>query len=172
MGNKQQKVLCCAGSCCATQGHAVLCCAVLCLFLLLNCGHTTASTDGSKPQAPSPRNVQHLVILTLQHIHNRQLPSQHAFSKLYGIPLPLLAVLFNLPLLLVEGAAGAFAARLGAALRPAEALRGRAAAGEGCAWLPQVGLRAAALRNDSSSRMQWATGSGVVAVRTCTGLCR
>lgn len=68
------------------------------------------------------------------------------------IPLAVLAALFSLPFLLAEAVAGAFAG-LGAAFRPAEPFRGRATAGQGCAWLPQVGLRVAALRKDSSSRM-------------------
>ena len=69
------------------------------------------------------------------------------------IPLAVQEALFGLPLLLAEVVTGAFAG-LEAAFRPAEALQGGAPAGQGCAWLPQVGLRAAALRKDSSSRMQ------------------
>ena len=65
----------------------------------------------------------------------------------------MLAALFSLPLLLAEMVTGAFAG-FEAAFRPAEALRGGTPAGQGCAWLPQIGLRAAALKKDSSSKMQ------------------
>ena len=63
-----------------------------------------------------------------------------------------LVVLLSRALLLAGATAGAFPG-FGVAFRPKEALRAGAAAGRGCAWVPQPGLRAADLRQDSSSRM-------------------
>lgn len=68
------------------------------------------------------------------------------------IPLAALAALFSLPLLLAVATAGALPS-LGAALRTEETLWSGAPVWRGCAWLPQLGLRAAGRIRDSSSRI-------------------
>lgn len=180
--------MCSAALCCAVLRYAALClvcyaamcwatlsCAVLHLLVCCHCYLLLEHSLHSQLQASVEPPQEMLSSLLQSHMATKATLHITAVTACSGnavdIPLEVLPVLFNLPLLLAEAATGAFAG-LGAGFCPAGALRGGAVAGEGCVWLPQVGLRAAALRKDSSSKIQWATGSGVVAVRTCTAMWR